>query len=201
MGIDCFGKLCPLGNSLIEVEDHFCVESSLLHLGLGNSGACCGTDRAPGWKVPLEKCGIKHFYDTWHFSRNAMKVAGGMSEEARDYRSSINEAMYRNFHESCDSLKSFLFNFQNSLRVKTPKYNLVTELIKDQKKLCYTYTGQNFICSGGSATRGEVVMSWIKARSAIKTKMAEWNLYDYYNYYNILICDYTAITLSEIEKS
>ena len=74
------------------------------------------------------------------------------------------------------------------------------ELIKDQEKLCYTHTGQSFICSGGSATRGEVVMGWIKAHSTIKTKMAEWNLYEYYNHYDILIRDYVATTLSKIEK-
>ena len=76
-GVDCFGSICPMGNLLISGEDKDSTEQSLKALCLNNRGANCGTDRALGWKEPLSKYGINHFYDTWHFSQNALKVAGG----------------------------------------------------------------------------------------------------------------------------
>ena len=168
IGMDCFGSLCPLGNSLIEVEDHSCIENCLLVLGLNNAGACCGTDRAPGWKIPLEKCSIKHFYDTWHFSRNAFQAAGGSSQIALDFRSSVNKALYTNFNDTKETLNEYLFKFLGTLKSGSPKHNLVKELIFDQTKLCYTHTGKMFICSRGSASRGESAMNQLKSNSSMK---------------------------------
>ena len=84
-GVDCFGSICPMGNSLISGEDKESTELSLKALCLNNRGANCGTDRALGWKEPLVKNGINHFYDTWHFSQNALKIAGGRSSSAVDF--------------------------------------------------------------------------------------------------------------------
>ena len=43
-------------------------------------------------------------------------------------------------------------------------------------------------------------MSLIKSHSTVTKKMAHWNLYDYFNHYDILIRDYVATTSTEIEK-
>ena len=128
-----------------------------------------------------------------------MKISGGKSESAKEFCNSINEAMYRNFVEE-GLLDKFLLELQSSLIEGSPKYKLVSELIAEKKKLCYTFTGKMFICSNGSASRGESMMNRLKGNSTIKAKMRDWNLYDWYNHYDILFKNYITTTRDKIQK-
>ena len=108
--------------------------------------------------------------------------------------------MYHDFNNEKD-LDIYLDDFLKSLKPKSPKYKFTKELIKDKEKLCFTHTGNNFICSNGCASRCESHAHWVKSCSSIKKAMRQWNLYEWYCYYDVLVNSYISKTKKIIETT